>query len=176
MSTSEEDRLARLIHYIVRRCEAHHELGAVKLYKVLWFSDLAAFRRTGRSLTGATEYRKLQHGPVPFGVGRALQQLEREQKIRPREVNTPAGVRRELLWLVEPDITAFSATDIDIVNQVIEWVCAHTAEQISLATHDALWDEVQLKDPIPIAAAAFAFSEPTEDDIDWATNAIATLG
>src|SRR6266540_3373874 len=74
------NRLAALAHYIIWKCDPA-VLGAVKLNKILWFADLEYYRRTSRTITGATEYTKLQHGPVPKGILRALEALEAEDKI-----------------------------------------------------------------------------------------------
>src|SRR5215831_1677028 len=74
------NRLAALAHYVIWRCNPA-ELGTVKLNKILWFADLEYYRRTGHTITGATAYTKLPHGPVAKGILEALDGLEAEDKI-----------------------------------------------------------------------------------------------
>ena len=38
----------------------------------LLFYDIAHYRRTGRTITGATAYMKLPHGPMPKGVNNVI--------------------------------------------------------------------------------------------------------
>ena len=82
------DRLATAAHYVIARSPPE-KLEAVKLNKVLWYSDLLNYRRTGKTITGAQSYIKRQFGPVPENIMPTLSQLEREQKIFSRTTETP---------------------------------------------------------------------------------------
>ena len=56
--------LGELILYIAKRCEADPTFGAVKLNKLLWWSDFLFYARAGQPITGV-EYQKLPAGPAP---------------------------------------------------------------------------------------------------------------
>jgi len=160
-------------HYVIARARPDR-LGATKLNKVLWFADLASYRRTGRTITGQRSYEKRQFGPVPNGIVRALRRLETEGSIVTRLVSTPKGQRREFIWLAQPEVSAFTAEEIDILNQAIAWVCdRHSAVSISDLTHDALWEEIDLGDQIAIGAASVTPDPVTSEDVDWAREALA---
>lgn len=173
MSQQATDRTRLAAHYVIARAQPDR-LGATKLNKVLWFADLASYRRTGRTITGQWSYEKRQFGPVPNGIFRELQRLETEGVIVTRRTPTPTGERKEFIWLARPQVSVFSAEEIDILNEAIGWVCdMHTAASISDATHDALWDEIEVGDQIPIGAASITPEPVTSDDIEWAREALA---
>ncbi len=73
-----------LVHYVCARCQDPSLLGAVKLNKVLWYSDAAAYLALGSSITGAT-YIKRQFGPVPRDILQARQRLMNKGAIIERD-------------------------------------------------------------------------------------------
>lgn len=168
---SVEERTKTLAHYIITRCEPSR-LGATRLNKVMWFADLEHYRRTGRTVSGQTSYEKRQFGPVPNGILPALDALRNERAIHWRHEPTPAGARREFVWLEPADITDFTADEIDVVNEALEWVCGRSARTVSDMTHDALWDEVDLGAQIHIGAASVTPGEVLPEDMEWALGAL----
>jgi Antitoxin SocA-like, Panacea domain len=167
------NRLAALAHYVIWRCDPA-DLGAVKLYKILWFADLEHYRRTGHTITGAAAYTKLQFGPVPKGIQRALEALEREEKIATAKENYYGRPKTMFLARSRPDLAPFGADEIAIVDMVADAICRkHTAASISDLTHDALWSETEIGTDMPIGAAAVISGDVTADDLDWAEKALA---
>jgi hypothetical protein len=170
MSTN---RLAALAHYVIWRCDPA-ELGAVKLNKILWFSDLEHYRLTGRSITGAVSYTKRQYGPVPRGIMQALATLEGEGKIAQSSQNYYGRPKTMFLSRERPDLEPFGADEIAIVDMVASAICEkHTAASISELTHDALWAETEIGAEMPIGAASVVGGEVTPEDMEWAAKAFA---
>jgi hypothetical protein len=166
------DRTEVVAHYIIARADPN-KLGAVKLNKVMWFADLEAYRRLGRTVTGQDSYEKRQYGPVPNNIVRSIRRLEQADKIATRDVPTFGGTRREYVWLKKPDVAEFSAEEVDILNEAIDWVCdSHTAKSISHLSHDALWEAAELGEQIPVGAATVISDELGGDDIQWALDAL----
>ena len=63
------------VHYICDKASSDPSvLGAIKLNKVLWYSDVINYLITGKPITGET-YIKRQHGPVPKDIIRAIDEL-----------------------------------------------------------------------------------------------------
>jgi Protein of unknown function (DUF4065) len=166
------NRLATLAHYVIWRCDPA-ELGSVKLYKILWFADLEHYRRTGRSITGATAYTKRQFGPVPKGIYRALDTLKDERKIAVAKDNYYGYAKTMFLALERPDLQAFDGEEIADVDAVADVVCKHTATSISEVTHDPLWEETEIGADMPIGPASIVAGEIMPEDIAWATEAFA---
>lgn len=164
-----QDRTEAVAHYVIARSDPN-KLGAVKLNKVMWFADIEAYRRFGTTITGQMSYEKRQHGPVPNNIVRSIRRLEQDDAIATREVPTFGGItRREHIWLKKPNVAIFSADEVDILNEAIDWVChGHTAKSISELSHDALWEAAELGEQIPIGAASISADDIDGDDMAWA--------
>jgi len=170
MSTN---RLAALAHYVIWKC-APADLGATKLNKILWFADLEHYHHTGHSITGATVYTKLQHGPVPKDIMRALEALTAEQKIAQSTENYYGFPKTMFLALTRPDLSPFTADEIATVDMIAELICHdHTAASISRLSHDALWEETEVGADMSIGAGAVVSGEATAEDLAWARQAFA---
>ena len=160
-------RLAPVLHYVIARTVGA-DFGAVKINKAVVAADREFFRRFGRTITGAASFQKQQHGPVPNGVLKALKALSVAGSVSKRSVMTPVGTRDEYLAHKEPDISAFTAEEVDVMNMAIASLERVTARQASEQTHDSLWEEVEMAGQIPVKAAAFSPSQVDEDTLAWA--------
>lgn len=165
-------RLAAVAHYIIARVDPSR-LGATKLNKIIWYADLDYYRKTGQSLSGTHTYVRKDMGPVPNGIDSALDILKREGKITERSARVVSFDRREFIWTREPDITAFTAEQIDIITLCINRITPMSADKISKETHkDALWKELENGQPMPLGAGAVVFTRPSEKSLKWAQAAI----
>jgi hypothetical protein len=160
-------RLAPVLHYVIARSDGLG-FGAVKLNKTVVRADVEFFRRYGKTITGAKSFQKQRLGPVPNGVVKVLKTLRAESKIAPRTVLTPAGERDEYVALIEPDVTKFTAAEIDVINLSISYLQRLSANQASEESHDALWEEADMFGQIPVRAAAFPPAPIDADTLSWA--------
>jgi hypothetical protein len=164
-------RLSEVAHYVIAHC-APEKLGATKLNKVLWYSDVLFYRLHGRTITGQEAYEKRQFGPVPKNINGILHGLKAAGKIQERQNPTPAGPRREFVWLEPAAISNFSAEEVDILRDVMSQICdGHSAASISELTHDALWDETEIGQDMSVRAGAVLPAEITPEAIQWAKGA-----
>jgi hypothetical protein len=167
------NRLPKLLHYVMWRCDPA-ELGATRLNKICWYSDLDAYRALGHTITGATVYTRRQYGPTPKGVHKVIDKLSHQGRIAVSTENSYGHPKTMYLSRVKPDIAAFSSEEIAIVDAIAEIICSkHSAASISRISHDALWEEIELGADIPISAAAVIPGEITADDVSWAERMIA---
>ena len=166
-------KLDNAIHFIISRCQPN-ELGAVKLNKILWYADVYQFEKCGKTIT-SDEYVKQQFGPVPKHVLVSIRELERTHKIATRELEYFGKRKREFWAIQEPDLTEFSAGEIAIIDQTIEWIKnEHTAQSISDHSRDLVWESAEIGEVIPIGAAiANRAGEITEEDVKWAFEELA---
>lgn len=158
-----------LVQYICYKCHDPSVLGATKLNKILWYSDIIAFAKTGVSITTET-YVKQQHGPVPKHILQVIGELEADKAVAVREVAYYDYAKREYIALREPDISMFKPEEISIVDSVIDVVChKHTAASISTGSHDAIWKLAEIGEEIPLYTVfASELGEITEADVKWA--------
>lgn len=160
-------RLAPVLHYVIARSQGA-DFGAVKINKAVVAADREAFRRFGCTITGASSFQKQQLGPVPNGVLKALKELRASGAVSKQSVLTPVGTRDGYLSHVEPDLSGFSAREVDVLNLAIASLERVSAHEASEQTHDALWEEVDMLGQIPVRAAAFPPSQVDEDTLAWA--------
>lgn len=166
-----ENKLADVAHYVIAHCPPD-KLGATKLNKVLWYADVVFYRMHGKTITGADTYEKRQFGPVPIGINAVLRKLEMAGAIVERKTPTPAGLRREFVWITPPQVEKFTAEEIETLRDIMSAICdGHSAASISELTHDALWDETEIGLPMSIKAGAVIPGEITPDAIEWAKGA-----
>lgn len=170
-------KLEALTHYIVWKCEDPTKLGATKLNKNLWFSDIYHYVSTGKPITEAT-YRKLQHGPVPKDILMVKEKLVNEGKITISNGIHFSKPQERLVALTRPDFSQFSPEQISMVDEIISTICdGNTAVSISEQTHNKFWwDKLPLGAEIPLYAA---FAEPgdiTLEQMQWANGQLQRLG
>ena len=165
----ERDKFKTLVHYICAQSHDPSVLGATKLNKVLWYSDVLSYLRTGTTITNET-YIKQQFGPVPKHILPVMEELESEGAIAVRDVEYYGYPKREFVALNEPDISTFTPNEISIVDKILDVVChKHTATSISMASHDAVWKLAEIGEEIPLyAVLASKLGEITESDVAWA--------
>ncbi len=163
------DRLKTLVLYICYLAKDPSVLGATKLNKILWYSDVLSYRDRGKSLTGET-YIKHLYGPVPIHIDSAVQRLQDEEKLAVREVDAWGYPKKEFFALSKPELSEFDPEEISIVNEVANYIFdRHTASSISNLSHDEVWQSAELGEEIPVYAfLASELGEITLEDISWA--------
>jgi hypothetical protein len=173
----DRSKFKALIHYICDKCaEDPSKLGKVKLNKVPWHVDMAAYKNRGRPVTGEI-YRKGQFGPVADHLLETVDELAREGAIAIRGVEYYGHEKFEYLSLKRPDISMFDREEIDLINEMIRYVCdENSAASISAKTHDHIWALAQLGDTIPYQTVFARAGELTPDDMKWARAEAKRLG
>lgn len=165
----DREKFTALVHYICERAEDPSVLGAVKLNKVLWYSDVINYLITGKPITGET-YVKRQHGPVPRHVLAAIDQLIAENKIARGHVDHFGFTKHEYVSLISADKSIFTGDEIALVDRAFEHVCMnHTATSVSVETHTVIWELAEMGEELPYYTVfASQIGEINEDDIAWA--------
>lgn len=139
-----------VIYFVCSECDSH-ELGNVKLHKILYFADMLYFLHTGTPLTGV-EYRKQQFGPVARHLAWGVRELCREGRLTVQ--------KRDYFGYKKTDYLAQtgrapSLTNIErqILCDVIDFVCARSAKEISELSHQAPWENAEMGETIPYYSA-----------------------
>jgi hypothetical protein len=167
------DKLKRLIHYAAYRCiDRPHVLDAVKMNKVLWYSDQAVYLATGTPLTGE-KYIKKPMGPVSSNLRWIVEELEDQKAIAMRQLSDDEPVH--YLALTRPDMSTFSGEEMRMVEDAIDLVCVkNTSRSISQKSHDIVWKLANLNDEIPYYAIhGGRLEEIDAEDVEWAMKELA---
>ena len=167
------NKFVATVHYVCNKASDPSVLGAVKLNKVLWYSDVMQYMVTGEAITGE-EYVKRQHGPVPRHIVQAVDRLVAERKVARGKVDYYGFVKSEYISLAEPDLSLFTPDEVARIDEAFEHVCLkNTAKSISEETHGVVWQLAGMGEVIPYATVfASAEGEVSEEDVLWASSAV----
>jgi hypothetical protein len=138
-----EAKFRELLLYVAARCEDHARYGVTRLNKILFLADFFVYYRTGQAITGA-RYIADTYGPVPEPMERVQRDMIKSQEIGIKR----NGREKRVVALREPDLRAFTGTEIAYVNDAIDAFQSHIARDLSDLTHGfpgwlAAWRESQ---------------------------------
>lgn len=123
-------------------------LGITKLNKLLYYSDFEHYRLYGRPILG-DKYLRMEHGPVPQTSYSTFNANFREELddslknvIELRHETLISFERKAIYPKQEPDLSVFSKSEIDVMEDAAkEWNEA-TAKEMSERTHlESPWKE-----------------------------------
>jgi hypothetical protein len=158
-----------LVHYVIAsRSDSPETLGAVKLNKVLWLSEIIAFHQRGESITN-TRYIKRQFGPVPAPILPVLRELEAEGTLTIREALHYGKRKKVYISNVQANADFLTVPEKLDVQWALEVVCdGHTAASISEASHDHVWKVAEDGEELPLYTVFAKFGKITDEDRAWA--------
>lgn len=149
----DERKFAELVLYVAAGLGKDPAGGATKLNKALFFSEFAHVRARGRPITGA-EYQKLERGPAPrrlLPVRDALIEQEAAELVAEEYLGY---VQQRLVARRPADTSLFAASELEIVDQVLEELRQHTGTGASNLSHaDMGWRMVEMGETIPYESA-----------------------
>lgn len=128
-------KLRELILYIASKMEQdqHVGRGRIKLAKLLWRSDFAAFWKLGEPIT-ETRYHADEHGPAPVGELLAIRDLEAEGRLELRNEwdrqQIPVSVGRP------PDMGVFTGEQVALIDAQLEQYRYVTGRAMRDEAHD----------------------------------------
>lgn len=130
------EKFKELVVYVSRQCEDDPTFGAIKLNKVLYYADFAAFRSLHRPITGAS-YRRLREGPAPREFLDVRRELidSGDASVEYRDYFTGRQHRLVISEAREPDLQRFSNDEIALVDSIIRFFHGKTAREVSDFSH-----------------------------------------
>jgi hypothetical protein len=166
-----------LLHYVIWKAGDSDGFGAVKLYKVLWFSDARAYMLAGEPITGETYVRE-KYGPMPRHAPGIIHELQSEEVIRVWNDQYYNRQIRRFQSLQKPDRLTITDNQRAIVDYWIKHIDEdHTAESISEQSHDVAWEIAELGEPLPYHAIfATRIRDPKGKELEWAASRAKELG
>ena len=161
---SESDtRLREMILYIAHKCGDNSRFGAIKLNKVLFYADFYAYALTGRPITGS-QYMRLQHGPVPARLLPVRNDMVTSGDIKVVHDQHFGFRQTRIVPLRPPQLDIFSATEVTIVNDVIDHLWEKSATQVSEESHLKPWQIAGHRGLIPYEAVFLSDEGATRYD------------
>ena len=165
MSTREardEGKTAELILLIAKHTEEDPTSGSTKLNKILYFAEISHLRRTGKPITGS-DYQKQPHGPTLRRMPPIIRELESQGAAKEIEEDYFGYAQRKLVALREPDLSEFSAEEIESALDMVRQFWGKSAKEASDISHDDPgWRAVDIGETIPLELAFVARPEVTD--------------
>ena len=160
-------KLRAVILYACSSCEPS-ELGAVKLHKVLYYTDMIHYAHVGVPVTGAT-YRKRPFGPTCDQLLPTLAELVRERALEVHDVDYFGYFKKEYLAKREPEANRLNADELRLVDEVLDFVCRqNTAKTISDFSHNRAWELAEFGDILTYTTAFHLFpNQASPEALEW---------
>jgi hypothetical protein len=172
------EKLGEAVHYVCSNCKEEDRLGAVKLNKILYYSDMLHYAKTGRSITGAS-YAKRKRGPVAKQIVPAMENLRRWDRLDWTHVPVFEGARREFDARGKTNLSLFSADETEQIDEMIRFVCSQTAMEVSEFSefsHTIVWEAADMGEDLPYDTFLVSWlEEPDEDRLQKAAAHLADL-
>jgi transcriptional regulator with XRE-family HTH domain len=141
--------------YILERCAGKPNVGETVLYKLMYFSDFNYYEIYEEHLSGAS-YKKLPYGPVPQKFDSMMHQLIEENLVQRIKTNYHGYLQTRYLPLEKPDLTKLKASEIDVIDKVIDQMGDWSANTISDYSHgDKPWKATKENDIIDFELAFY---------------------
>ncbi|MEN6597026.1 MAG: Panacea domain-containing protein [Proteiniphilum sp.] len=137
--TLQIDKLENVLLYILERCAGKPNVGETVLYKLLYFSDFNYYELYEEHLTEAS-YRKLPYGPVPQKLDAIINPMIAKGQLQRVKTTYGGYLQIRYLPLEKADLTAFRASEKEVIDRVIEQMSDWSAATISSYSHkDMPW-------------------------------------
>lgn len=162
--TADDRKLRELILYLAQRMEQddHAGRGRIKLAKLLWLSDFEAYRRFGKSITGA-RYVADELGPAPVEELLAVRDL-----VDGDALEVLPGYRRQQLFhpLRPPDLSVFSEGEREVIEEMLSKYRTWTGKQlVDLAHEFPGWKVAKRGGDVPLRSVHISAKGPNRHDI-----------
>lgn len=156
MTAEQKRKFKELVIYVSQKSADDEKFGSIKLNKLVAFSDMIHFAKTGKSITGA-DYMKQEFGAVARCMKPTLTELETngDLAIVPKERH--GKVAKVPTALRTADIELFTATEIEAVAEVLEALHDHHGTAASDLSHKLTpnWDYLPIDADIPVSALLY---------------------
>lgn len=132
-------KMKNILLYILEHCAGKPNVGETVLYKLLYFSDFNYYELYEEQLTGAS-YRKLPFGPVPQNLDIIITDMIESEQIQRLRTEYHGYPQTRYIPLVKADLTAFKASEKEVIDRVIEQMSDWSALAVSNYSHkDIPW-------------------------------------
>lgn len=160
-----------MILYFAQESKSDPGFGAVKLAKLLFFTDFLAMRHLGQPIT-KLKYFKLPQGPVPTLAKEIEEGMIKDGSIE--QIRLPIGktVQKRVVAKKEPDLSVFTQDEINLMSNVVKNLRKETATSVSDLSHRFIgWQIARDNEEILPITALIDTTPPTAQMRDFALRA-----
>jgi len=132
------EKFKEVLLYILNKVGSKPNIGETVIYKLLYFIDFDFYEKYEEQMIGAT-YIKNHYGPTPVEFEKIVEKMTDKEiiKVKSSYFNFP---QTKYLPLRKPDLTKLKASEIEVINNVLNKLSDMNAIQISEYSHnDVPW-------------------------------------
>lgn len=167
--SSKDKKFKELVIYLTNKSYADPKCGLTKLNKLLFFSDAFAFANLGKPITGQKYFTHI-NGPIPADMELLRRELIEDRDTIERSIPVIDYSMTKIIPSRQADLSVFTAEEIDLVNEVLEFLKNKNNTQASQFSHDKSvgWQNTEINEEIPLSTIFFPVGmRYTEDDITY---------
>jgi len=136
-----KEKFKQILFYLIAKCGSKINVGKTVIYKLLYFIDFDYYELNEEYLTGEL-YRKIEHGPAPCHFEEIEKELLENKMIFTTVVDYHDYKQIKYIPLVKSNISLLSATEKEIIDNIIERLSSMNANQIEDYSHEDIPYEI----------------------------------
>jgi len=132
------EKFKEVLLYILNKVGSKPNIGETVIYKLLYFVDFDFYEKYEEQMIGAT-YIKNHYGPTPAEFEKIVRKMTDKEidRVKSSYFNFP---QTKYLPLRKPDLTKLKASEIEVIDNVLNKLSDMNASQISDYSHnDVPW-------------------------------------
>lgn len=168
------DKFTAVVAYLTDRSRNDGKFGTVKLVKLLYYSDCAAYLATGQPITGAT-YIRMPHGPYPDSWQTMLARLQDEGVVEIVKEGFSKGYQRNRpIGGNQTDLSSLTEREKSFLDDQLRRFADFSGQEIEDYSHDELaWRVTDQGQPIPHRLLGIRTPGPITEGVRTRGNRIA---
>ncbi|OGW26202.1 MAG: repressor protein [Nitrospirae bacterium GWC2_42_7] len=132
-------KFKEVLLHILNKVGSKPNIGETVIYKLLYFIDFDFYEKYEEQLIGAT-YMKNQYGPTPIEFAKIIEQMIKKGEIEKVKSDYFSYPQTKYMPRNKPDLTKFKASEIELIDNVLNRLSEMNASQISAYSHsDVPW-------------------------------------
>ena len=142
------DKFKQVLLYILNKVGAKPNVGETVLHKLLYFIDFDYYEKYEENLMGLT-YIKNHHGPTSVEFASVIKDMQEKGEIEAVKSTYFKYEQKKYLPLQRADLGAFSAREIEQINNVLARLSDKSAAELEQYSHkDIPWVSAQFGKPL----------------------------
>jgi len=132
-------KFKEVLLYILNKVGAKENIGETVIYKILYFIDFDFYEKYEEQLVGAT-YIKNKFGPTPVEFVKIVDRMIKDEEVEKVKSEYFKLQQTKYLPRRKPNLAKLTATEIEVIDDVLNRLSDMNASQISAYSHgDVPW-------------------------------------
>jgi transcriptional regulator with XRE-family HTH domain len=134
-----QQKFKEVLLYVLNKVGAKENIGETVIYKLLYFIDFDFYEKYEEQLVGAT-YIKNKFGPTPVEFVKIVEKMIKDGELEKVKSEYFKLQQTKYLPRRRPDLVKLTATELEVIDDVLNRLSDMNASQISAYSHgDVPW-------------------------------------